>query len=477
VKRSLAIVFFSALACGPSGGPFVQPPSTVPPMTLTSQAIVVVAPNTTTSLLVVVDSDTETPATISLGPLPPGVSSTPVAWNGQSNVTIEITASADAPIAEQIVNVNAIIDSTSAGTTTTTLDVSSLDGALDPAFGTNGLFTLPVQADASATGIASLSNDDWLVVGATTAGNFVVASVTSDGTLDTTYGAGGLLPTTIAGLPLSFDVDANGNALVVAGTQTSTNGTVLDASGNVVATIPLSNGSSLVGWDGAGAFVAGNALTHLDASYTPTSYPFLDTNDDATALLVRGGFAYVAVLDASTYVEKLSSLGELDTTFGGQEGASIGFNTDITALAMDENGRLLVGSNDTLLAITRLLPNGEPDISFGQGSGNVTIDPREASTIVPIGIFPRQNGTILVVAELEPTGLGTDASGILIVRLNDDGSLDTSFGTYGLSRTQNAQSLVVLGAAFDENTKRLCTVSDADAQISSVLVACYHIGD
>ncbi len=72
------------------------------------------------------------------------------------------------------------------------------DGSLDDTFGTNGIVTtaIGVATDSVAYG-ATLQNDDTIVVTGTDGTHFVVVRYMPDGSLDTTFGSGGIVVTPI----------------------------------------------------------------------------------------------------------------------------------------------------------------------------------------------------------------------------------------------------------------------------------------
>ena len=120
--------------------------------------------------------------------------------------------------------------------------------------------------------------------------------------------------------------------------------------------------------------------------------------------------------------------GGLDTTFGagGKVVTNFGGVYDqIDGLAVQTDGKILAvgtGGGSNCFAIARYLPNGTLDSSFS-GDGKLIISQSAGSPAV----VPLSNGKIVVGF----AKLGTGPWGFSLVRLNSDGSIDTTFGTGG----------------------------------------------
>lgn len=131
--------------------------------------------------------------------------------------------------------------------------------------------------------------------------------------------------------------------------------------------------------------------------------------------------------------------GQLDPSFGHAGKTMIDFNlsTDLARdVAVQPDGKLVVvgqtyTNNDYSgedFAVTRHLPNGTLDPSFGGGDGKVTTDfPGLAAVASSVVVQP--DGKIVVAGGAFP--LFTFLGDIAVVRYNADGSPDTSFGTNG----------------------------------------------
>jgi uncharacterized delta-60 repeat protein len=136
----------------------------------------------------------------------------------------------------------------------------------------------------------------------------------------------------------------------------------------------------------------------------------------------------LVVAAASTFA--LAQAGQLDSTFatGGIFSDAINGGGFATTVALQPNGQIVVGGqigseSGTQGGVIRLNTNGTLDTTFGT-KGVVTIQFADVEGVVT-GMAIQSNGQILVVG----TGLPGFGS---IVRLNTNGSIDTAFGTKGV---------------------------------------------
>lgn len=163
--------------------------------------------------------------------------------------------------------------------------------------------------------------------------------------------------------------------------------------------------------------------------------------DPQGRILVPGVFTAAGAAQ-SPVVARLEPDGSPDRSFGGD-----GFigpdmpSGPARAAAIDGAGRIvLVGGYGHGLSfwVARLLPDGEPDPSFGTG-GLVRLQ----SDGEPSGIAIDQAGHILVAT--------TD--GFTVFRLTSDGALDQSFGEGGIATLQVGESAKALTIATDSEDR------------------------
>lgn len=293
------------------------------------------------------------------------------------------------------------------------------DGSLDGSFGSGGL----VQAPTGTALAAALQPDGKIVAGGTLYFNqFRVARYNTDGTLDAGFGSGGVVTT---------QVGTSGDDFAAL---------LLQPDGKLVAGGASSNGGHTVF-----TVVRYNADGSLDTSFgsggvvtTPVGVgdsSILGLALEADGKIVAAGNAFngSAVVRA---LARYTANGSLDSTFGsgglvttplvGGQGVGGG------PIELQPDGKIVsVGTtwNGTRneFAVARYAPDGSLDASFG--SGGVVVTPIGTSSADATGVALQPNGKILVA--------GDSRSGLPILltlaRYNPDGSLDSGFGSDGIA--------------------------------------------
>ncbi|NRB21478.1 hypothetical protein HRU45_01915, partial [Candidatus Dependentiae bacterium] len=248
--------------------------------------------------------------------------------------------------------------------------------------------------------------------------DFAVARLLPNGLLDTSFGPSNDGKVTI---------DFGGTDLGTGGVVRDTQGRLIVAgyeipSFNFAVTRLLENGSLDSSFAGDGTVVGmGNNIRHISG---------IKLNKEGKIVL----FGYTT--GDNLIVIQLNTDGSLDASFGtaGTPGIQeIGFGgRDITRsdFIIDTQGRIVivgytdVGSNPTNFAIARLNADGSFDTTFGSG-GQTTVN--IGDDIAEGGIALTRSGKIVI---LGTNNTGSDNT-MVAFQLNDDGSLDTTFGTNG----------------------------------------------
>lgn len=328
---------------------------------------------------------------------------------------------------------------------------SAQPGVLDTSFGSGGIVTTNVSTSDDQILATAIQSDNKIV----TAGYsekpalFTVARYNTNGTLDSTFGTGGIVKT-------SFNNSGFARAIII-----------------------QSDGKIIVGGDAENKF----ALVR----YTSTGQ--LDTNfgSQGKVLTTIGNVSAIYGLSvqsdgkiiAAGFTEKLAdfaivrytSNGGLDTAFGGGDGiVTTDFANDddrATSIKLQSDGRILVAGSsvdldlNTTFALTRYNTDGTLDENFN-GSGKVT-------TVTSCGaeaLGIQSDGKIVV------TGAFDD---IYLARYTTSGDLDTTFGSGGIVTTNiggnydNAYDLVI-----DAAGKILVAGSTVSSGNEDMIVARYQ---
>jgi uncharacterized delta-60 repeat protein len=310
-------------------------------------------------------------------------------------------------------------------------------GMLDGSFGSGGKFITAIgAAEDSAMGAALDVSGRIVVAGWTYTGpappatgeDFLALRLTAGGALDGTFGQLG---------KITVDVGF-GNAEAVA--------MAIQPDDKVV----VAGWCSACGASRHTAVARLNADGMLDPSFADmgrTIYAFGVNEDRAHAIALDGTGKIVVAGDAlpsegpgiyRTYaVSRLNSDGSPDTGFGASGKTVVGFDSGdarAAAIAIDAAGRLVLagGANaegEQRFSVVRLLPNGNPDGSFG-ASGKVFL-----SSVPPPGQGGRAFAVLVDDAGRVVLG-GSGATGF-VVRLLENGELDPSFGTDGVLEMPN----------------------------------------
>lgn len=350
--------------------------------------------------------------------------------------------------------------------------VEAQAGALDPSFGNGGIVTTDVD-QVQNYGYGSVMQPDGriLMVGGTYGPVdtvFTVVRYASDGALDPTFGAGGIVQldfngSEAQGLEIALQTDGR---IVVGGIATGTNYDF-----GLARLMP--DGSLDPSFDGDG---------YLITSAGP-SYEFL-----AGLLVQPDGRILIAGISFSANnnpwaIMRFQADGSLDTTFGNNgiasEPADTATTTFPTALALQPDGKILLagrqgsaGTED--FGLTRRNANGSPDLSFGNNGW--AIWDINATNDQPGSLLVQGDGKILVVGTSNMNSPPFDWTETLL-RCDANGSLDPSFGQGGIVTNYVASDyLPSVKSAFQQDGKIVTAAQFNDAGSFKIFVQRYTTG-
>jgi len=303
-------------------------------------------------------------------------------------------------------------------------------GSLDTTFGTGGIFaTSFTQYDVTIDSAAAIQSDGKIVLGGTIpSGQSQVAALirlNTNGTLDSSFGTGGIVSSTFgitdgAGVT-AVAIQPNGQILAAAVGDFLLDGSVgrFNPDGSLDTTF------------GNGGFAISRSL---DSGAGTLS--FMTLQADGKILVTGGGL-----------IERYTSSGQLDPTFGSSGIAALS-SPLVTAIALQADGKILVttgvGAPPTLTtaqflpvplagSIARYNTDGSLDSNFA-------VSGQAACVASAAAIAVRSNGKIVVAGTITSALLTTVSGGVTLVnnqtgfglvRYNSNGSVDTTFNPGG----------------------------------------------
>ncbi|MGX7666376.1 T9SS type A sorting domain-containing protein [Flavobacterium pedocola] len=355
------------------------------------------------------------------------------------------------------------------------------DGSLDASFGSGGKVITAIGSDHDYGHSVVIQNDGKIVVTGVsdndpainnTHDDFALVRYNSNGSLDTTFSSDGIVTTDFG----NSDDDCksvalqNDGKIVVAGytsiglalARYNSNGSLdntFSSDGKVISS--SSNGNSVVVQNDGKVVVVGSAYTDNSPDFALVRYNSngnLDTTFDTDGIVITPFIFLVSVNDFAQSIAiqsdgkivvagysdftdnhnlsnndivlaRYDSNGNLDATFGSGGKVITGFGSgrDIAqSMAIQNDGKIIVaGHSDGDFALWRYNNNGSLDTTFGSG-GKVTTS---------VGIYDDAGKSVaiqsdgkIIIAGNSRRDSGTDFA---LVRYNNDGSLDTTFGSGG----------------------------------------------
>lgn len=297
------------------------------------------------------------------------------------------------------------------------------DGTLDNSFGSGGVVTTDLGTTSDTAYAIAIQSDGKILLagdrGSGAAANFAVVRYNADGSLDNSFGSSGVAMTDIAG-----NTDA-------------ARAMTLMSDGRIVVA-----GSALVGGRTQMAVARYTTSGALDTTFDvdgKTTTSFSAGVSDASGVVVLPDGSIVVGGSAMTLLNgnrdfgavKYHADGSLDTTFGsgGWSVFDMGGDSDSThALALRADGKiLLVGdnfdSNSGLsdFAIARLNANGSLDGAFGSAGRVLTDFNGEIDEAMSIAL--QADGHFIVAGFAQLDGMSSFA----VARYEAGGSLDANF--------------------------------------------------
>lgn len=304
------------------------------------------------------------------------------------------------------------------------------DGTLDATFGAGGLVVTEL-GDGTIGSVAAVTlQPDGKILVAASAGfisgsfhGFLLARYHSDGTLDASFGSGGLVVTGFgdrhyAGVgTLALQPDGR---IVVAGSvffDPSIRVALARYTSDGVLDPTFGAGGTVVSDFGENLFMRGMAF-QPDGKIVVTASP----NSSLANIFLVARYTAGGVPDAA-----FGEGGTVVTEFAGY--------TEPLALGVMPDGRIVVaGGSGGDLALARYLADGRPDPSFG-AAGKVTTDLGGLEAIYALALQPDGkvvvSGGMAILADHAPDLIAVRGIVYGLARYTATGELDASFGTGG----------------------------------------------
>ncbi|WP_084046320.1 Ig-like domain-containing protein [Deinococcus hopiensis] len=360
--------------------------------------------------------------TLSLGGLPDGASAAPITLApDQASATVTVGAAANAPHSQPTaVTLSAAATGAATVMKALTVTVRGPAGSLDTTFGAGGIAVTPVGAGEDVPYAVAAQPDGGLTVVGSSASNvsddFTVVRYTRDGALDATFGSGGKVSIDFAGkadIARAVAHQSDGKIVVVGGVTNAGNEERFGVARlNANGTLDSSfgqGGKVVTAFAGSGADRASAVLVQPDGSIVVGGHASLSSSASGMDFALAR-YTAVGVLDAS-----FGNGGQVITamTPGGAADA-------VHALAL-QGGKIIAAGGEGDFKAARYTASGTLDASFGTGGKVSSVFGGSVATVSGIAL-DAQNRLVLA---------GQSQNDTAAVRLSENGALDTTFGDGG----------------------------------------------
>lgn len=305
-------------------------------------------------------------------------------------------------------------------------------GAPDSSFGTSGRTCIPLSSyptstctpgsTISAGSVALDPQTDQIVLAGGSGSCFTLARYDRDGkSADTTFGTGGLVATK-PGVAANSGTVANAlllesdRSMFIGGFSTASNSTSYAFTGRI------SKNGSLIPFSTSYDY-------YTDAPSGSNAYGYSLARQSADRLIMGGGWT-------SLKLYAFDAAGNMSPGFGTAGIATdAGLSSGVRSMAVQSDGRIVSLSNSYNCSIARYNADGTPDTSFaGAGAHSFTLTSDLGALYYCGTVAIQTDGKIVVVGTI------SYSSGIFVVRLNANGSRDTTFAPSGVLKIGTANT-------------------------------------
>jgi|GEM_PF-1740735 len=328
--------------------------------------------------------------------------------------------------------------------------ISLSTASLDTTFGTDGVAYLPASVTAGTSDYAQsvvVQSNGTILVSGQVNGQLVVAEYNSDGTINTSFGNGGVF--TVPGVTLTSANSTDGSLAVQSNGEIIVGGSGQDPNPNNGSDFSLAEiqpnlvTAKLVttfGNNDNGTGTSGVAANNVGGSDILTSIT-LDNGQ-----ILAAGYSTPNTNDANYPTQFILTLynpdGTVDTSFGDNGTLTTQFSPSNSSsvaysVTVDSSGNIYVagytssditGGQD-VFAIASYTSTGAPNTAFGTNGNGLVTTPASSfglsGNISIKQILIQSDGNILAVGDLSGSNV------ILLASYTPSGSLDTSFNSSG----------------------------------------------
>jgi len=322
-------------------------------------------------------------------------------------------------------------------------------GYLDHTFSDDGKVLTNVAGDDTGEAVA-VQADRKVVVAGTTHGGTDIALVRYDtgGALDPSFDGDGIVITDLSGDDAAFAVAIQADGKIVVGgfTDDGVSAALLryDTDGTLDTTFGDGDGVATIS-AGTGAVFVGIAIQ----------------SDDSIVAAGMGNFT--GFFGGDALVARFDPSGVPDASFGGGDGITttkIGFGGFVGDVGLQSDGAIVVvGASLSItgnenMAVLRFDSTGTLDTTFG-GDGIVKTDATAG---------PDSGSAVALLSDGSIVAIGTSGYEYgLLVGYNDDGTLNTGFGTDGIVQTELGGYGGGFAAGTRQSDDRIVAVGDGTA--------------
>jgi len=316
-----------------------------------------------------------------------------------------------------------------------------LDGSLDMSFGGSGEVVTSVGSSRDGAADVKVQPDGKVVVAGWTGGSgskFALVRYNTDGSLDSSFGVNGIVLTNITkgstDLALQVAIQPDGKIIAAGTTQpaksTTKNLAIVRYNADGTLDTSFGTGGKVIRQFSAplAAYIYGGMDLAIDLSTNP-----LDSNAGKIMVVAELSQAFPVVL-------RLNTNGSPDASFGSNGVGCVTVSTlqgsnPAVCLAIQSDDRVVVaGPPSTTQGIELVRYNADGSLDSGFGSGGIAI----TASALPYAAYSRDlviqpNGNIVVAGNTGAIGAPVGANNFLVERVNQYGSLDTSFGSDGIT--------------------------------------------